>query len=93
MKDRGIFAIGEDEKGIIATTTSSTFLRVQGDKVVADSAGTPSPTSTPYVFTMCANADGTQWYGTSDGLYFSRAGAPAALIERAGHHFSGNVHF
>ena len=27
------------------------------------------------------NADGTQWYGTSDGLYFSRAGAPAALIK------------
>ena len=54
---------------------------MQGDKVVADTAGTPNPASTPYVFTMCANADGTQWYGTSDGLYFSRADAPAALIK------------
>ena len=36
IKDLSIFAIGEDEMGILATTSANTYLRVQDDKLVAD---------------------------------------------------------
>lgn len=85
IKDLGIFAIGEDELGVIATTTASTYLRVQGGKLVLDKETAPKATQTsqpgaqPYVFTMCRDRSGGLWYGTNLGLFFSLPGAPKVL--------------
>ena len=84
-KDLSIFAIGEDELGIIATTSANTYFRVQDDKLVADTKTAPKPVEgeapapRPFVFTMCRDASGRLWYGTSQGLYFSRPGVPSIL--------------
>lgn len=87
IKDPGIFAIGEDDQGIIVTTASSAYLRIRDDELVADETTMPgqsepnAPRSRPYVFTMCRDRSGTLWYGTGDGLYYSRPGAPSIMIK------------
>ena len=85
IKDLSIFAIGEDDQGIIATTTVSTYLRVQDDKLVADNATAPiqeaaeAPKPRPFVFTMCRDSSGRLWYGTNEGLFYSRPGAASIM--------------
>jgi signal transduction histidine kinase/CheY-like chemotaxis protein/ligand-binding sensor domain-containing protein len=87
LKDPCILAIGEDDEGIIATTSTSDYLRLRDGQVAADPARTPHPTEAGaaaarlFVFSMFRGADETLWYATSEGLYYSRKGDPLKLIQ------------
>ena len=82
IKDLCILSIGEDDACIIATNRSSEFLRVRDGRLVKDDrmnqaiVQTYGPSIHAFVFTLCRDSKGNLWYGTSEGLYFTKPALP-----------------
>jgi len=80
-----ISAIGEDEEGLIVTTSDSLALRFRNGQVEPFTIrGKPTPlsTSSAYTFTIYKDRSGTLWFGTVRGLFRFAAGEDPAGAQR-----------
>ena len=79
VKGKSISAIGEDEEGLIVTTSESIALRFKDDKVrpfTVRGETTPVTSSKNYTFTIYKDSNGTLWFGTVAGFFkFPREGS------------------
>ncbi len=87
IKDVCILSICEDGAGLIATNSSSECLRIRDNRLVKDDKMVQArvqafgASTHAFVFTMCRDNNSNLWYGTSEGLYFTKPGDPYALIK------------
>ena len=85
-----ISAIGEDEEGLIVTTSDSLALRVIDGKALPFTVhGKTTPLSAPgnYTFTIYGDPSGTEWFGTVKGLFRFVPGQPPEKSQQAQVHF------
>jgi signal transduction histidine kinase/ligand-binding sensor domain-containing protein/DNA-binding response OmpR family regulator/HPt (histidine-containing phosphotransfer) domain-containing protein len=75
LDKQSIVAIGEDDQGIVVSTSLDRLLRVEPSEPGNPSPGSliPSPAIFPpgshYVFTLATDNEGILWYGTAKGLF------------------------
>jgi signal transduction histidine kinase/ligand-binding sensor domain-containing protein/CheY-like chemotaxis protein len=86
ISGRFISAIGEDDEGLIVTTTEALALRMRhGEGVPFTIRGQTTPLSTPgiYTFTIYRDPSGTLWFGTAEGLYrFAQGESPGNAFQK-----------
>jgi signal transduction histidine kinase/CheY-like chemotaxis protein/ligand-binding sensor domain-containing protein len=80
-----ISAIGEDDEGLIVTTSESLALRFHNGQVepfTIHGRTTPLSTRSSYTFTICKDRSGTLWFGTVRGLFKFAPGEDPAEARR-----------
>lgn len=85
-----ISAIGEDDEGLIVSTSETLALRFRDGRAWPFTVrGKPTPLSTPgnYTFTIYRDPDGNTWFGTVGGLFRFSPGGPPENAGQAAVHF------